>query len=181
MKKMAQFHKVSFQQFKKDWLEEFPALADDLSADEMNEHIRCIYDGIKLPKRATYMSAGYDIYSPMSFTLEPNESIKIPTGLRCEMYDGWVLMEFPRSGLGFKYGLAMANTVGIIDGDYFEADNEGHIHIKLTNCSCLAKTIKINKGDAICQGVFLPFGITLDDDTTIDDIRTGGFGSTDKK
>ena len=125
------------------------------------------------------MSAGYDFFSPMTFTLEPGESIKIPTGIRCEMYDGWVLMEFPRSGLGFKYGLSMANTVGVIDGDYAYSDNEGHIFVKLTNDSSLAKVIRIEKGEAFCQGIFLPFGITLDDDTT--EVRNGGFGSTDKK
>lgn len=178
MQKMAKFSKVSVNQFAKDWLDAFPALADgDMSAFEINAHIQSIYDGIKLPKRATIGSAGYDFFAPMSFTLEPNESIKIPTGIRCEMYDGWVLMEFPRSGHGFKYGLTMANTVGIIDGDYAFADNEGHIMIKLTNCSSLAKTIKFNAGDAFCQGIFVPFGITLDDE--VDAERTGGFGSTD--
>ena len=88
-------------------------------------------------------------------------------------------MGFPRSGLGFKYGLSMANTVSIIDGDYFDSDNEGNIFVKLTNNSCLAKEIRINKGDAFCQGIFLPFGITIDDNTTA--VRNGGLGSTDAK
>lgn len=188
LKKMAEFSRVSYDQFKKDWLDTFDALddvPDDASEDEIKEHakevdkhIRGIYDGIKLPKRATAQSAGYDFFSPMSFVLEPNDSIKIPTGIRCEMYDGWVLMEFPRSGLGFKYGLSMANTVGIIDGDYAESDNEGDIFIKLVNSGPLAQEVRINKGDAFCQGIFVPFGITLDDNTT--EVRHGGLGSTDK-
>ena len=179
MNRMAEFSKVSYEQFKKDWVEEFDGLTEEISPNVVDAHIRDLYDNIKLPKRATYMSAGCDFFSPMSFTLDPGKSIKIPTGIRCEMYDGWVLMEFPRSGLGFKYGLSMANTVGVIDGDYAYSDNEGHIFVKLTNDSSLAKVIRIEKSEAFCQGIFLPFGITLDDDTT--EIRNGGFGSTDKK
>lgn len=179
--RMAKFGKVDFDIFFHDWLDAFPALNDPMKEDYVKEHVREIYDNIKMPKRATYMSAGYDMFSPVSFTLEPNESIKIPTGINCEMYDGWVLMEFPRSGLGFKYGLSMANGVGIIDGDYINAENNGHIFIKLTNCSCLAKTIRISAGEAFCQGIFVPFGITLDDSTTEEDERVGGLGSTTKK
>ena len=176
MRRVAEFSKVSFSEFKRDWLDAFTALNEPLESKSFEEHIRDVYDNIKLPKRATACSAGYDLYSPVSFTLEPGESIKIPTGIRCEMYDGWVLMLYPRSGFGFKYGIGLANTVGIIDGDYFEADNEGHIHVKLTNDSCLAKNVHIDKGIAFCQGVFVPFGITLDDEATEE--RNGGFGST---
>lgn len=177
--RVAEFSKVSFEQFKKDWISAFPNITDGMSEEDINEHIHDIYDNIKLPKRATMQSAGYDFFSPVGFTLGKGGSIKIPTGIRCEMYDGWVLMEFPRSGHGFKYGISMANTVAVIDGDYFESDNEGHIFIKLINDSCIAKPFKINTGDAFCQGVFLPFGITLDDDVTAE--RNGGLGSTDKK
>ena len=179
MQRMAEFSKVSYEIFKNDWLDAFPALAEGMNKNEVDKHIRDIYNSIKLPKRATMQSAGYDFYSPISFKLKPGESIKIPTGIRCEMYDGWVLMLFPRSGHGFKYGISMANTVGIIDGDFFEADNEGNIHVKLTNDSCLAKKVKIDAGTAFCQGVFVPFGITLDDHVTEE--RNGGFGSTDRK
>lgn len=184
MKRVSSFSRVSFEQFRRDWLDTFfkdeRDYIDPVTKEielEINNHIRNIYEGIQLPKRATMQSAGYDFYSPVSFTLEPGESIKIPTGIRCEMYDGWVLTMYPRSGHGFKYGIHMANTVGIIDSDYFESDNEGHIMCKMVNDSSLAKTIRINKGDAFCQGVFLPFGITLDDNVTTQ--RNGGFGSTD--
>lgn len=178
--RMAQFSRVSYEQFKEDWVDAFAGITDGVDPDEAEEHIRGIYDAIKLPKRATFMSAGYDFYSPVSFRLEPNESIRIPTGIRCEMYDGWVLLAFPRSGQGFKYGIHHANSIPVIDGDYFEADNEGHIAFKLVNDSALAQTVQINKGEAFCQGVFLPFGITLDDDITEEEQRTGGFGSTNK-
>lgn len=180
MQKMAKFHKVSFNQFKKDWIDNFPMLQDEMLDDDfVDNHVRKIYDNIKLPKRATMNSAGYDFFSPMSFTLEPGEYIKIPTGIRCEMYDGWAMLAFPRSGQGFKYGIHHANTIPVIDSDYFESDNEGHIFFKMINDSALAKTIKIEEGDAFCQGMFVQYGITLDDDTT--EMRNGGFGSTDKK
>lgn len=177
MKRMAEFSKVSYNQFHDDWLDTFDALKDETDNDKLEKHLRNIYNGIKLPKRATAQSAAYDFFSPMSFVLEPNDSITIPTGVCCEMYDGWALMIHPRSGLGFKYGLGLANHTAIIDGDYIDSDNGGHIFIKLTNCSCLAKELRINKGSGFAQGMFVPFGITLDDNTTA--VRNGGLGSTD--
>ena len=129
-----------------------------------------------MPRRATKGSAGYDFFAPETFSLAPSETIKIATGVRAKINDGWVLMIFPRSGLGFKYRLTLDNTVGIIDADYFNAENEGHIFIKMTNCG--DKPLTVEKGKAFAQGVFLPFGITADDDCGGE--RTGGFGSTDK-
>ena len=89
-----------------------------------------MYEGIKLPVRATSGSAGYDFFAPFDFILAPSQTIKIPTGIRCEIDEGWVLKIYPRSGLGFKFRLQLNNTVGIIDSDYFYSDNEGHIFIK---------------------------------------------------
>ena len=181
--RMAQFSKVSYSQFRRDWLATFfedeRDYIDPVTKEvklEIDNIVRKIYENIELPKRATTQSAGYDFYIPDSFTLKAGSNIKIPTGIRCEMYDGWVLMLYPRSGLGFKYGMKLANTVGVVDGDYFEADNEGHIFVKLTNDSSLAKDIRFETGDAFCQGVFLKFGITLDDE--VNDQRHGGMGST---
>lgn len=135
------------------------------------------YNALKLPKRATKYSAGYDFYSPFTFTLNPGETIKIPTGIRAKMREDYVLMLFPRSSLGFKYRLQLDNTVGIIDADYYNSDNEGHIFVKLTNDS-KDKVLEVKTGDAICQGIFINYGITEDDDVT--DVRNGGFGSTNK-
>ena len=163
----AKFDKVSFEQFKQG-MEDYSYL-DLLS----------VYDALKLPKRATKGSAGYDFFSPISFTLNPGETIKIPTGIRCEMNPSWVLMIYPRSGLGFKYRLQLNNTVGIIDSDYYYSDNEGHIFIKLTNDSNENKSLSIKAGEGIAQGIFMTYGLTIDDDAT--DIRNGGFGSTTKK
>ena len=170
MNKIAKFEKVSFEQFKKDYIDCF---------NEDNEiKIKEIYDLIKLPKRATKGSAGYDFYSPITFTLKPSESIKIPTGIRVKIEEGWFLANFPRSSLGFKYRLQLNNTVGIIDADYYNALNEGHIMTKLTNDSKENKELTIEQGIAFSQGIFLQFGIVVDDDS--DEVRIGGFGSTTK-
>lgn len=169
MSKIAKFSKVSAKRF----IDDFKDFSDITDVEIMN-----IYDNINLPKRATKGSAGYDFYSPISFELKFGETIKIPTGIRVNISEGWVLNIYPRSGLGFKYSLRLNNTVGIIDSDYFYSDNEGHIFIKLTNESPEHKTVIVNSGEGFVQGVFLPFGLTVDDDT--DDIRNGGFGSTTK-
>ena len=134
------------------------------------------YQSVLLPLRATKGSAGYDFFAPKEFTLEPNESIKIATGIRVKIDEGWVLKIYPRSSLGFKYRLSLDNTVGIIDSDYYYAENEGHIFIKMTNCG--NKPLTVEKGKAFAQGIFLEYGITTDDDCATS--RTGGIGSTDK-
>ncbi len=138
-----------------------------------------VYERVLLPRRATIGSAGYDFFAPEAFSLVPHETILIPTGIRAEMAEGWVLQLFPRSGLGFKYSLQMDNTVGIIDSDYIHAKNEGHIFIKMTNHNRLGKTLSIASGEGFAQGIFLPYGITEDDDA--DGQRQGGFGSTTSK
>ncbi len=165
MQKVAKFSKVSFEQFNEGWQDAFGQAVE-----------RDKYDALKLPTRATVGSAGYDFFSPLTFTLEPGETIKVPTGIRAEIAEGWVLMLFPRSGLGFKYRLQMNNTVGIIDSDYFYSDNEGHIFVKLTNDSKENKTVIVEAGQGFVQGLFIPFGITEDDNVSA--LRNGGFGST---
>lgn len=137
-----------------------------------------LYNELKLPKRATKGSAGYDFFMPFDVVLNPGETIKIPTGVRVWMEPNYVLKLYPRSGLGFKYRLQLNNTVGIIDSDYYYSDNEGHIFAKITNDSNEGKTVILKKGEGFMQGIFIEFGITLDDDVT--DVRNGGFGSTNK-
>ena len=187
MQKIAKFEKVSFEQFKKDWIDCYSEYKGDETA------IKDIYNQIQLPKRATTGSAGCDFFSPSNLTIYPNGTqilnenpfkvltgeIKIPTGIRCWIENGWILQIYPRSSLGFKYGIHLANTVGIIDSDYYNSDNEGHIFVKLINDSSIRNAIKIEAGQAFCQGIFTPFGITYNDD--VQEIRNGGFGSTDKK
>lgn len=168
MQRIAKFHKVSETQFVKDWSDTFP--------EYKNEEISKIYQDIGLPKRATAGSAGYDFYAPAKIVLKPGETIKIPTGVRVEMEKNWVLQCYPRSGLGFKYRLQLNNTVGIIDSDYFYADNEGHIMVRITNDSKVGRELRVDRGMGFIQGIFLEYGLTSDDDT--DTVRTGGFGST---
>ena len=159
----AKFYKVSYEQFQMGM---------------EKEDVKDIYDAIKLPRRATKGSAGYDFYTPIDIHLEPRETVKIPTGIRCETYVRWVLMIYPRSGLGFKYRLQLNNTVGVIDSDYFYSDNEGHIFIKMTNDSNEGKVVDVQAGQGIAQGIFMTYGISEDDDAT--ETRNGGFGSTTK-
>ena len=166
MKRIAKFEKVTRERFNEGWLDAFGC---DGSA---------LYDAIELPRRATKGSAGYDFCTPDGFTIAPGETVKVPTGIRVKMEDGWVLKIYPRSGLGFKYRVQLNNTVGIIDSDYYYAENDGHIFIKITNDSNEGKTLTLNAGDAFAQGIFVEYGITIDDDA--DGVRTGGFGSTGK-
>ncbi|MEE1085947.1 MAG: deoxyuridine 5'-triphosphate nucleotidohydrolase [Schaedlerella sp.] len=171
MRRIAKFHKVSEEQFAKDWIDTFGQIPDRI--------IKKIYDEIKLPQRATAGSAGYDFYMPIALQLIPGDTVKIPTGIRVEMEPDWVLKCYPRSGLGFKYRLQLNNTVGIIDSDYFYSDNEGHIFSKITNDSNEGKVVELNAGEGFMQGIFIEYGITVDDEVTA--VRNGGFGSTTKK
>ncbi len=165
MQQIAMFEKITFQRF-----------AQDCAACLPDTDATRAYDAVKLPVRATAGSAGYDFFAPCDLTLAPGQSVRIPTAIRAKISEGWALCIFPRSGLGFKYRLQLDNTVGIIDSDYYHADNEGHIQIKVTNDSRDGKTLILHAGDAFAQGVFLPFGITQDD--CAQGVRTGGFGST---
>ncbi|MBR1559246.1 MAG: deoxyuridine 5'-triphosphate nucleotidohydrolase [Clostridia bacterium] len=154
---IARFLKVSRERFEADW----PGGGAP-------------YDAVRLPRRATAGSAGYDFFAPFDIALAPGETVSVPTGVRARIQPGWVLMLFPRSGLGFKYRLMLNNTVGVVDSDYFDALNEGHIFIKLHNAG--DRPLTVAAGEAFAQGVFLPFGVTEDDDA--DGQRIGGFGST---
>lgn len=159
--KIAQFEKVSEKQFKAD-------LKALLNLDES------LYENIKIPFRATSGSAGYDFVSPVSFVLKPGDTIRIPTGIRCKIDAGYVLQIYPRSSLGFKYQLSLLNTVGIIDSDYYNADNEGHIIVGLVNRG--DKEIEINCGDRFVQGIFYQYFLADEEDNS--KVRHGGFGST---
>jgi len=131
---------------------------------------------IPLPKRATRGSAGYDFVSPLEVTVPAGGTALIPTGIRAEMEPGWVLMLFPRSSLGFRHMLRLANTVGVIDSDYAFAKNEGHIMVKLRNP--LDTPVTIGRGERFCQGVFLPYGTAEEEEDFAE--RSGGMGSTGK-
>lgn len=160
---MNKFEKVSFEQY--------------CAAVGGDSDLRAEYDDIKLPVRKTAQSAGYDFHTPFAFDLAPNESVKIPTGVKASIKDGQFLAMFVRSSIGFKYGVVLSNGTGVIDGDYYgNADNEGHIFIKLVNLSTDGKTLHCEKGDAIAQGIFMSYDVTVDDAANGE--RVGGIGST---
>ena len=172
MNRVAKFEKVSFEQYFKDYLNTYSLDAKEVHIPRLREQ----YEQIKLPKRSTSGSAGHDFFSPENIVIPPQSSITIPTGIRCKMEEGYVLMGFPRSGLGFKYRMSLENTVAVIDSDYAFSDNEGHIMIKLHNPKHEPINIELGKGFA--QGIIMQYFLTYDDDTN--DVRSGGFGSTTK-
>ena len=166
---MNKFEKVPFGQFVKDFFNTQPFSPDEVSEETLLE----IYDNIKLPQRATKVSAGYDFYSPFDLALD-NEYLTIPTGIRwvCDN-PNYVLLLLPRSGLGFKYGMQLRNTVGVIDADYANAVNYGHIMAKIAT----EEDCTIENGQGFMQGIIVPFA-AVDDEAAITRERTGGFGST---
>lgn len=161
--RVGQFEKISVEQWHKDF------------GDNDKHTFDAILEEIPLPKRATKGSAGYDVCTPYDIDLEPGEEINVPTGLKCKIENGWALFALPKSGLGFKYYTRLANTIGLIDEDYYNNENnEGHMWVKMRNEG--DKPLHVDAGKGICQMVFLPYGITFDDEA--DGERKGGFGST---
>ncbi len=168
MLRIALFERVSHERFIADWLHVFPA--------QTVEEAQHAYDKIRIPCRATSGSAGYDFFAPARFEISAGDTVTIPTGVRARMEEGWVLTVYPRSGLGFRYRFQLDNTVGVIDSDYARSDNEGHIFLRMTSDSRTGKTLSLVEGEAFAQGIFLPFGITVDDQSS--GTRNGGLGST---
>lgn len=167
---MIRFTKVTFEQYAED------IKSDDQMVPSSNEALKAEYDEIPLPTRATAHSAGYDFVAPRDVVIYPGESIKVYTGIRAVMPHSAFMSVHIRSGLGIKFGIRLANCTGIIDADYADAYNEGHIIIKLVNDG--RRRVIIPKGKAFAQGIFQLYLIT-DDDKAIGE-RTGGIGSTDK-
>lgn len=160
MEEIARFKKVSFEQYK-----------HDRGADINEEALRQEYDAIQIPTRSTFSSAGYDFVVP--FDVDINEKpVLIPTGIRAPMDSSYFLMIVPRSGLGFKYGMRLRNTCGIIDADYADAKNEGHIMCKVAS----DKPFSLKAGDRFIQGIFIPYGLSQNGNKQ--SRRTGGMGST---
>ena len=136
---------------------------------------------INLPVRKTKYSAGYDIEAAEDTVIpsfkKGDAPTLIKTGLKAYMADDEVLMLYNRSSNPKKKGLILANSVGVIDKDYYgNPDNDGHIMFAFYNIK--DEDITIKKGEAIGQGVFQKYLVTDDDIASGE--RTGGFGSTDK-
>lgn len=153
------------------WLESAPKDVDE-------EHWLKLYHEITTPTHKTKHSAGADFHCPYTFTLAPGEQQLIPTGIKAYMPENVALFLYPRSGLGFKYFVRLANTVGVVDKDYYNnTDNEGHIFIKIRNEG--EKSVTFEKGSAFAQGIFTPYIAAKN--AVSNSRRTGGMGSTDKK
>lgn len=158
---MRKFEKISFEQFKKD-------VKDDKE----------LYDMITLPKRSTKHSAAYDIRSIEDKTIPSGKSMIIRTGLKVCMNDDEVLYIYGRSSMGYKYNVTLANSVGVIDSDFYNnEDNEGHFSVKLINHG--EEDFEVKIGDRIAQGVFMKY-LTVSDEEEITNVRKGGIGSTNK-
>ena len=134
------------------------------------------YDSIKLPVRATKGSAGYDFFLPYNIVIPAGESLVITTGVNCELDTNKVLMIYPRSGLGFKFKTRLANTVGVIDADYINSDNEGHIMIKL--CNEGKNNFGLEAGKAFAQGIISTYYTVEEENENEMQERNGGLGST---
>lgn len=157
------FEKISKEQFDKDF---------------SGYHDLVKYEDIKLPRRSTKFSAGYDFFTPVDINLNMGASMKIPTGIRIKLDNDKFLALVPRSGLGFKYRMQLDNTLGVVDADYYYADNEGHIFIKITNDNRESKILNVKAGEAFAQGIILQY-FKVDNDNDEDKAdRHGGFGST---
>lgn len=169
MNRVGEFEKVSYEQF-------YAAMSELTVTEPQDKFIQLAYNALEIPERATSGSAGYDFKAPFSFTLQPGQTIKIPTGIRVKIDEGWWLGCLPRSGLGFKYRLQLNNTMGVIDSDYYYSDNEGHIFAKVTNDSNESKELTVEAGSGFMQAIFIPYGITYSDDAN--GVRNGGMGST---
>ena len=166
------FEKVSLDQFAKDYCKCFYHREDvDLTEAEANKIIE-IWENIKLPKRSTKYAAGYDFYIPYTQFFSSIDETLVPTGIRFKCDDDKFLMCVPRSGLGFKYSCSLSNTCGVIDADYYNSSNEGHIMCKI-ECKY---NFTLEQGKALMQGIILPY-YKVDDDNS-DEVRNGGFGST---
>lgn len=159
---MRKFEKISFEQFKKD-------IIDDID----------LYNDLTIPKRSTMHSAGYDFTLVNDINMKPNEAIKIPTGIKVCMNNDEVLFIIIRSSLGFKHNIRITNQVVVTDSDYYNnITNEGHLYISLQNHSNEEKSFK--KGEKFVQGIFTKF-LTTDDEELPNNVRIGGIGSTNKE
>lgn len=165
----------------------------------MANYFEVVHEGGILPTRATKGSAGYDLYvsedtiippypnfinthmpdEGVPFSLSKMEHVTkatcrpvlVPTGIACHLDEGYYLQILSRSSTPLKYWLVVANSVGIIDSDYYP----NPIYVQLINLS--PYPIKLKAGDKIAQAIISKYEVT-DDEITPDKERTSGFGST---
>ena len=159
---MRKFEKISFEQF-----------AKDIKNDKK------LYDEYKKPIRKTKLSAGYDFMAIEDIVINPGEIVKIPTGIKAVFPEDETLLLFVRGSVGYHWNVRMCNQVAIIDSDFYNnVGNEGHMWFALQNEG--DKTFIIKKGESFGQGIFVKY-FTVDDENKIENVRKGGFGSTDER
>lgn len=135
------------------------------------------YGMLRLPERSTAKSAGYDFYVPERTVCKSHEITMVKTGVKAYMEDGETLLLFNRSSNPKKKGLIILNGVGVVDADYADnPDNEGEIAGLFYNMR--DEDVILEAGEKMMQGIFVKYGITIDDEAEGE--RLGGFGSTDK-
>ena len=151
---------------------------EKVSREEYEKHNLDIpYEELKLPFRSTTGSAGYDFVSTKNILLNPGEDVIIPLGWKCKMLKDEMLLMMPKSGLGFKHYTRLANTIGLGDSDFFNAENgEGHYMMKLRNEG--DKPLEVKAGQKIGQAVLTKYLIVDGDSRLVGEKRTGGYGST---
>ena len=159
---MRKFEKISFEQF-----------AKDVKNDKK------LYDEYKKPIRKTKLSAGYDFMAIEDIVINPGEIVKIPTGIKAVFPEDETLLLFVRGSVGYHWNVRMCNQVAIIDSDFYNnVGNEGHMWFALQNEG--DKTFIIKKGESFGQGIFVKY-FTVDDEEDIENVRIGGFGSTNER
>ena len=159
---MRKFEKISFEQF-----------AKDIKNDKK------LYDEYKKPIRKTKLSAGYDFMAIEDIAINPGEIVKIPTGIKAVFPEDETLLLFVRGSVGYHWNVRMCNQVAIIDSDFYNnVGNEGHMWFALQNEG--DKTFIIKKGESFGQGIFIKYFV-VDDEEDIENVRIGGFGSTNER
>ncbi len=189
------FEKISYEQWKKDYRNIVAPEVVGISDESFEAMCKETYGNIQLPKRATPGSAGYDFYLPYTVdrpyrvrntinysnadvTKGFNDVLMLPTGIRWiveNIAHPFVLKLYMRSSMGIKRNIRLANGTGIIDADYYMAENEGHIMIPIIIPSY---PFKIDEPQTrIVQGIISNY-YTVTSDVVVSDERNGGFGST---
>ncbi|MBQ4383735.1 MAG: deoxyuridine 5'-triphosphate nucleotidohydrolase [Firmicutes bacterium] len=159
MTTVARFEKVSLEQYKKDMHAAF-----DNTMGFSDESIEMLYEKIELPRRATSGSVGYDFTLPFAFTLDAHNEQIFPTGIRCRMNPGWALFLLPADGYGFRTGMKLLNTIDVVDRDYYDSENEGHILVKLDlPDEHFAQNLTLEEGKGFVRGIFLPYGLAVEE------------------
>ena len=143
------------------------------------EKVSKLKEYIKLPKRSTSKSAGYDFFAIEDVYIPPyklgDDPVMIPTGVKVKMQDDEYLMLVNRSSNPKKKKLVIPNSLGIIDADYYgNEDNEGEMFFGFYNLS--NETVVVKKDEKLGQGIFMKYLLIDNDQTT--EVRHGGWGST---